>query len=81
MRAAEIRTRRYGAFEVHLVRGGREDEAPTVYAATRRVRDGRHRPEDVDVAQLQDTEAGAEVIHMAENGFCADGEQERLLAR
>ena len=30
--------------------------------------------------QLQDTDAGAEVIHMAENGFCADGEQEKLIA-
>ena len=30
--------------------------------------------------QLQDTDAGAEVIHMAENGFCADGEQEALIA-
>ena len=30
--------------------------------------------------QLQDTDAGAEIIHMAENGFCADGEQEKLLA-
>ena len=38
------------------------------------------RPEDVDVIQLQDTDAGAEVIHMAEAGFCADGEQEKLLA-
>ena len=28
-------------------------------------------PGDIDVAQLQDTEAGAEVMHMAENGFCA----------
>ena len=37
-------------------------------------------PEDVDVVQLQDTDAGAEVIHMAENGFCTDGEQETLLA-
>ena len=37
-------------------------------------------PEDVDVVQLQDTDAGAEVIHMAENGFCKDGEQEALLA-
>src|SRR5262249_3073597 len=34
----------------------------------------------VDVIQLQDTDAGAEVIHLAENGFCADGEQERLVA-
>ena len=30
--------------------------------------------------QLQDTDAGAEVIHMAENGLCADGEQEKLVA-
>jgi acetyl-CoA acetyltransferase len=29
--------------------------------------------------QLQDTEAGAEIIHMAENGFCRDGEQESML--
>ena len=38
-------------------------------------------PEDVDVAQLQDTESGAEIMHMAENGFCADGEQEGILER
>jgi acetyl-CoA acetyltransferase len=37
-------------------------------------------PEDVDVAQLQDTESGAEVMHMAENGFCEHGEQEQMLA-
>ena len=37
-------------------------------------------PEDVDVAQLQDTESGAEIMHMAENGFCKDGEQERMIA-
>jgi acetyl-CoA acetyltransferase len=37
-------------------------------------------PGDVDVAQIQDTESGAEIMHMAENGFCAHGEQERLLS-
>src|ERR1700721_2124649 len=37
-------------------------------------------PEDVDVPQLQDTDAGNEVIHMAETGLCADGEQEKLVA-
>jgi acetyl-CoA acetyltransferase len=36
-------------------------------------------PEDVDVAQLQDTESGAEIMHMAENGFCRDADQEALL--
>ena len=57
-----------------------EDVSPTVYAAQSRVREGGVGPEDVDVIQLQDTDAGAEVIHMAEAGFCADGEQEKLLA-
>jgi acetyl-CoA acetyltransferase len=37
-------------------------------------------PGDVDLAQVQDTESGAEIIHMAETGLCADGEQERLIA-
>ena len=37
-------------------------------------------PEDVDVAQLQDTDSGSELIHMAETGLCKDGEQEALLA-
>ena len=37
-------------------------------------------PEDIDVAQLQDTESGAEIMHMAENGFCPDGDQEQWLA-
>ena len=37
-------------------------------------------PSDIHVAQIQDTESGAEIMHMAENGFCADGEQERMLA-
>jgi acetyl-CoA acetyltransferase len=37
-------------------------------------------PEDVDIAQIQDTESGAEVMHMAENGLCAHGEQEKIIA-
>ena len=36
-------------------------------------------PEDIDLAQLQDTEAGAEIMHMAENGFCEHGEQEQMI--
>ena len=38
-------------------------------------------PADIDVAQIQDTESGAEIMHMAENGFCADGEQEQMAGR
>ena len=37
-------------------------------------------PEGSVVIEEAHTDAGAEVIHMAENGFCADGDQERLLA-
>ena len=29
--------------------------------------------------QLQDTDSGTEIMHMAENGFCEHGEQEKLL--
>ncbi|MCG8154530.1 thiolase family protein, partial [Pimelobacter simplex] len=37
-------------------------------------------PADIDVAQLQDTESGAELMHLAETGFCAHGEQEKWIA-
>ena len=81
LRAAEIRTRRYGAFEVHSSWTAVEQEAaPTVFASKAAYEEAGIGPEDVDVIQLQDTDAGAEVIHMAENGFCADGDQEKLLA-
>ncbi len=81
IRASEVRTRRYGAFEVHspsfpLERIG----APTVDASRASFERAGIGPEDVDVIQLQDTDAGAEIIHMAENGFCADGDQEQLIA-
>ncbi len=48
-----------------------EDASPTVYAAKAAYEAAGIGPEDVDVAQLQDTDAGAEVIHMAETGLCA----------
>jgi acetyl-CoA C-acetyltransferase len=81
LRAATLRTRRYGAFEVHSSWAAvEEDAAPTVYASRAAYEAAGLGPTDVDVVQLQDTDAGAEVIHMAENGFCADGEQERMLA-
>ncbi|ABW12791.1 Propanoyl-CoA C-acyltransferase [Parafrankia sp. EAN1pec] len=81
LRAAEIRTRRFGAYEVHSTFAPvDEDVAPTVYAARAAFEAAGVGPGDVDVIQLQDTDAGAEIIHMAECGFCADGEQEKLLA-
>jgi acetyl-CoA acetyltransferase len=81
LRATALRTRRYGAFEVHASWAAVEqDAAPTVYASRAAYEQAGIGPDDVDVVQLQDTDAGAEVIHMAENGFCADGEQEKLVA-
>jgi acetyl-CoA C-acetyltransferase len=81
LRAVEVRTRRYGAYEVNTTFAPvDEDVAPTVYAAKAAFEKSGVAPEDVDVIQLQDTDAGAEIIHMAECGFCADGEQEKLLA-
>ncbi|OHV23087.1 acetyl-CoA acetyltransferase [Parafrankia soli] len=81
LRATEIRTRRFGAYEVHSTFAPvDEDVAPTVYAARAAFEAAGIGPGDVDVIQLQDTDAGAEIIHMAECGFCADGEQEKLIA-
>ena len=81
LRATALRTRRYGAYEVHSSWTAVEEEAaPTVFASRAAYEAAGVGPEDVDVAQLQDTDAGAEVIHMAENGLCADGAQEKLVA-
>jgi acetyl-CoA acetyltransferase len=81
VRAVEVRTRRYGAYEVNTTFAPvEEDVAPTVYAARAAFEKAGIEPSDVDVIQLQDTDAGAEIIHMAEAGFCADGDQEKLIA-
>ena len=81
-RATTVRTRRLGAFEVHSPWLPIEQTVgPTVDASRAAYEMAGIGPEDVDVIQLQDTDAGAEVIHLAENGFCADGEQEKLRRR
>jgi acetyl-CoA acetyltransferase len=81
LRASAIRTRRYGAYEVHATFAAvDEDVSPTVYASRAAFEEAGIGPEDVNVIQVQDTDAGAEVIHMAECGFCADGDQEKLVA-
>jgi len=81
LHASEVRTRRLGAFEVHSPSIPLQQvPGPTVDVSKAAYEKAGIGPEDVDVIQLQDTDAGAEVYHMAENGFCADGDQERLLA-
>src|SRR5919106_3644590 len=81
LRATTVRTRRLGAFEVHSPWLPIEETAGATVDASRAAFEmAGIGPEDVDVVQLQDTDAGAEVIHIAENGFCADGDQEKLVA-
>ncbi len=80
LKASVVRTRRLGAFEVLSPSMPTERiEGPTVDASRAAYEIAGIGPEDVDVAQLQDTEAGAEIMHMAENGLCKDGEQPMLL--
>jgi acetyl-CoA acetyltransferase len=76
-----VRTRPPDSFEVFQPAiSVREGGKPTVLASKAAFEAAGVGPQDIDVAQLQDTESGAEIMHMAENGFCADGEQEQWLA-
>jgi len=80
LKSSVMRTRPPGSFEVFAAsidneRGGTATEIASK-AAFEQAGMG---PEDIDIAQLQDTESGAEIMHMAENGFCKPGEQEQWL--
>jgi acetyl-CoA C-acetyltransferase len=80
--AAVVRSRRFGSFEVLAPSLALDWSAgPTVDTSKKAFELAGIGPEDVDVAQLQDTESGAEIMHMAENGFCEHGEQEFMLEK
>lgn len=80
VRAAAVRTRQHGSFEVFSP-GLVSDvaDSPSVTASCAAFEMAGVAPSDIDVLQLQDTDSGSEIIHLAENGFCEHGEQERLL--
>jgi acetyl-CoA C-acetyltransferase len=81
LNASVIRSRRFGSFEVTAPSLALEEgDGPTMDASKAAFEMAGVGPKDIDVAQLQDTESGAEVMHMAENGFCEHGEQEAMLA-
>ena len=81
LRASTLRSRREGAFELLSPSLPLESvPSPTVDASKEAYEIAGIAPSDVDVIQLQDTDAGSEIIHMAENGFCADGDQEKHIA-
>ena len=80
LRSVAFRTRRFGSFEVFSPSIPIESApSATTEAAAAAFEQAGIGPEDVDVAQVQDTESGAEVMHMAESGLCEHGEQEMLV--
>ncbi|MFK8050873.1 MAG: thiolase family protein [Halioglobus sp.] len=80
LKSASMKSRRFGSFEVFAPSQALEQVAgPTVDAAKSAFEMAGVGPKDMDVMQLQDTESGAEIMHMSENGFCEDGEQEHLI--
>jgi acetyl-CoA C-acetyltransferase len=80
LKSAVMKSRRFGSFEVFAPSQALEQVAgPTTDASREAFEKAGVGPADIDVLQLQDTESGAEIMHMAENGFCKHGEQEQLV--
>lgn len=80
LRSVVLRSRHYGTFEVFSPGLAPERaDGPTVHAARAAFEMAGIGPADVNVAQVQDTEAGAEVMHMAETGLCEHGQQPELI--
>jgi acetyl-CoA acetyltransferase len=79
LRSVAFRTRRAGTFEVFSPSLPLEiAPSPSVDAARAAFDAAGVAPSDVDVAQVQDTESGAELIHLAECGLCEHGDQVEL---
>jgi acetyl-CoA acetyltransferase len=78
--AVAKRTRRFGSFEVFAPWLPPEaGPSPSVDAARAVFAASGISPLEVQVAQLQDTDSGAEIYHMAETGLCEDGAQQELI--
>jgi acetyl-CoA acetyltransferase len=81
LRSVVFRTRRAGTFEVFSPSLPLElAPSPSVDAARAAFEAAGVGPDEVDVAQVQDTESGAELIHLAECGLCEHGQQAELYA-
>jgi acetyl-CoA C-acetyltransferase len=80
LRGAAFRTREFGTFEVFSPSFPVQQTAPPTTVAARAAMEAAGvEPADVQIAQLQDTESGAEVMHLAETGLCEHGEQEGMI--
>jgi acetyl-CoA acetyltransferase len=81
LRSVAFRTRRAATFEVFSPSLALElAPSPSVDAATEAFEVAGVSPSEVDVVQVQDTESGAELIHLAECGLCEHGAQTELYA-
>jgi acetyl-CoA acetyltransferase len=79
LRSVAFRTRRASTFEVFSPSLALEiASSPSVDAAQAAFEEAGVAPDDVDVVQVQDTESGAELIHLAECGLCEHGAQAAL---
>ncbi|SNR65632.1 Acetyl-CoA acetyltransferase [Haloechinothrix alba] len=82
LRAATTRTRRFGTFEVFSPSLAPDSpDSPTVEAVRACYEQAGVGPEDIDIAQVQDSDSGSEIIQMAETGLCEHGEQESMIER
>jgi acetyl-CoA acetyltransferase len=80
LRSAVLRSRPFGSFEVfNSWLSPERGNSPSVAAAAAAFEQAGVGPSEISLAQVQDTESGAEVMHMAECGLCADGEQEQMI--
>jgi acetyl-CoA C-acetyltransferase len=80
LRSCVMRSRHFGTFEVFApALAPDRTDGPTTHAARAAFEQAGIGPDEIDVAQVQDTESGAELMHMAETGLCAHGEQFELI--
>jgi acetyl-CoA acetyltransferase len=80
LKASTLRSRPYGSFEVfNPWLSPERGNSPSVAAAQAAFEQAGIGPKDIDVAQIQDTESGAEIMHMAETGLCEHGAQEDMI--
>ncbi len=80
LRACVLRSRHFGTFEVFAPSlAMQRSDGPTVVASRAAFEQAGIGPNEIDVAQIQDTESGAELMHMAETGLCQHGEQTELV--
>lgn len=80
LKSAVLRSRPFGSFEVfNSWLSPDRGDSPSVAAAKGAFEQAGVAPDEISLAQVQDTESGAEIMHMAETGLCADGDQERMI--